>query len=96
MAENHPRGDRQEVRRGVNSPGGHQHPQSRRVFWGDETSKVTPEGNKVTGAEIQGRGGDGNSPATQDTKGSSIYSRGEEIASRQEPAAPQIPQIHRA
>ena len=53
---------------------------------------MTPEGDGVPGADRWGRGGDGNSPATRDTEGSRNTSRGEDMASGQEPAAPQSPQ----
>ena len=71
--------------RGTDTPGVEEFP------WGEETSGVNLKGNGVPGADIQGRGGDGNSPATRDTEGSSNLSRGEEVASRQEPAAPPSP-----
>ena len=46
----------------------------------------------MPGADEWGKVKYGNSPATQDTKGSGNTSRGEEMASRQDLAAPQIPQ----
>ena len=55
---------------------------------GDETSGMTLEGSGVPGADRRGRGGDGKSPSTQDTKGSRNTSRKEEMASGKEPAAP--------
>ena len=59
---------------------------------GDENSRVTPKGNIIPVVEGQGQGGDGNSPATRDTKGSGNNSRGGEMESGQEPATLQIPQ----
>ena len=46
----------------------------------------------MPGAEGRGQGGDGNYPATRDTKGSGNTSMREEMASEQDPAAPRIPQ----
>ena len=51
---------------------------------------VTPEGNRVPGTDGQGLGGDGNSPATQDTEGIMNNSRRDKMVSGQETAAPQI------
>ena len=53
---------------------------------------MTPEGDGVLGEDGWGRGRDGNSPTTQDTKGSGYSSSGEETASGPGPAAPQCPQ----
>ena len=68
--------------RGTDTPGVEEFPP------GDETSGVTPEGNRVPRADGQGRGGDGKSSSTRDTKESGKNSRGEEMASGQEPVAP--------
>ena len=54
---------------------------------GGKTSGVNLEGDWVLGAEGQGRGGGGNSPATQYTEGSSNTSCGEETESDQGPEA---------
>ena len=72
--------------RGTDTPGVKELP------WGDKTSRVTPEGNRVPGADRQWWVGDRNSPATQDTEGGGNTSCGEEMASGQEPAALQSPQ----
>ena len=90
VAEN-PGGDCQGVGGGVESPRGTNTPRVEELPWGDENSGVTLEVDGVQGAEGQGRGWDGNPPATRDTKGSGDTSRGEEMASGQEPTAPQIP-----
>ena len=59
---------------------------------GGEISGVTPEGNRMPGADGQGWIGDRNSPATQDTEGSIKNSHREKMASGWEPAVPQSPQ----
>ena len=51
--------------------------------WGYETSGVTLEGKDVPGVEKQGQGGNRNYPATRDTQGSGITSRGEEMVTGQ-------------
>ena len=76
--------------RGTNKPGVEESSQ------GNETSGVTIKGNEVHGEDGRGQRGDGNSPSTRDNKGSGNTSRGEEMAIRQETAAPQIPQRGRA
>ena len=63
MAEN-PGGDRQGVGGGVELPRGINTPRVEELPQGDETFKVTPEGDGVPGADGQGRGGDRKSPAT--------------------------------
>ena len=55
---------------------------------GGKTSRVNLEGDGVPGADGRGQGGDGNSPATRDTKGSSNTSRGEDMLSGQDLTAP--------
>ena len=61
--------------RGIDTLGVEELPQ------GDETSGVTPKGNGVTGTERRGWGGDGNSPATHDTKASGYSGSSKEMAS---------------
>ena len=56
--------------------------------WGKKNSGVTHKGEGVPGADRRGRGGDGNSPSTQDTKGISTTRRREDMESDQEPEAP--------
>ena len=87
-----PRGNCQGVGGGVESPRGTDNPGVEELPRGDKTSGVTPEGNRVPGADGRGQGGDGNSPATRDTKGRSNTSRGEEMEIDQDLAAPPIPQ----
>ena len=83
-----PRGDRQGVGGGIElSMGTHTH-RVEELPRGEETSRATLEGNGCTWADGWGQGGDRNSPATQDTEGRSNISRGYEMLSRQEPAAP--------
>ena len=72
--------------RGINTPGVEDLP------LGNETSGVPPEGDRVTEADVQGRGGYGNSPSIQDTKVSGDSSSDNEMASGPVPAAPSIPQ----
>ena len=55
---------------------------------GGETSGVTLKGDGVPGSDRWRRGGYGNSLAIQETKGGGNNSRGEEMTSVQEPAAP--------
>ena len=87
MAKN-PEGDLQGVGGGVKSLRGTNNSGVDELPWGGETSGVTLEGEGVLGTDGRGRGGDGNSSAALDTKGSTTTSRGEEMASGQEPAAP--------
>ena len=75
-----------ELLRGTDTPG------VKELTRGDKTSGVTLKGDGVPEADTRGRGGDGNSPAIQDTGGSSNISRGEEMVSGQEPAPPPSPQ----
>ena len=55
---------------------------------GGETSEVTLEGDRVPEMDGWGPGGDGNSPATRDTKGNTATSRGKKMSSGQEPVVP--------
>ena len=57
---------------------------------GGKTSGVTLEGNRVPGADGQGRGGDENYSATRDTEGSTKTCRREEMESDMELASPPI------
>ena len=59
---------------------------------GDKTSVVTLKSNIEPGTDEWGQGGNRNSPATRDSKGSSKTSRGEEMANEQEAMTMQIPQ----
>ena len=76
--------------RGIQVAEGHRQPRSGRIAWGDEKYGVTNTGNGVPGIKRQGWGGDGNSSATWDTKGSTVTCCGAEMASGMEPAAPSI------
>ena len=87
MAGN-PVGDRQGVGRGFESLRGTDTPGVEKFPWGEETSGVTLEGNRVPGTYGQGRGGNGNYSATRDTKEKPATRRREEMASGQEPAPP--------
>ena len=71
--------------RGIDTPGVEELP------WGDETSRVTPEGDVVAGADLKGQGGERNSPATRDTKASGYIRSGKEMVSGPGPVAPQRP-----
>ena len=82
-------GDCQGGERGVELPRGTDTPGVEELPQGYKKSGVTPKGNGVPGAYGSGRRGDRKSPATQDTEGSSNTIRGEEMASGQEPVAPQ-------
>ena len=55
---------------------------------GEETSKVTPEGNGMPGADEQGWGGDENSLSTRDTEGNAKIWQTVAIASGQGLAVP--------
>ena len=90
MAEN-PGGDCQGVEGEVESPRGIDTPGVEELPWGDETSRVTPEGDGVAGADVKGQGGERNSPATRDTKAREDSSTSKEMASRPGPAASQRP-----
>ena len=85
-------GDCQGLGGGVEFPRGTDTPRLEEFPRGDSTSGVTLKGNGVPGADRRGQGGDGKSPATQDTEVSGNTRRREEMASRQEPVAPQSPQ----
>ena len=76
VAEN-PGVDRQGVAGGVELPRGTKIPGVEELPRGDETSVVTFEGDGVTEVDGRGRGGDGKSPATRETKKSSNDSRRE-------------------
>ena len=71
---------------GINNPGVEELPR------GDKTSGVTPKGDRVRGADRRGRGGDRNSPATQDTEASGDSSSSKEMASGLGLVAPTSPQ----
>ena len=60
-----PRGDCQGVGGGVELLQGIDTPGVDVFYWGDKTPGVDTEGNRETGEDGQGRGGDGNSPTTR-------------------------------
>ena len=91
MAEN-PGRDRQGVGGGVKLPRGINTPGVEELPRGDKTYGVTPEGDRVPGAEGRGRGGGRTSPTNRDTKASRDSSSGEEMAIGTGPAVPQRPQ----
>ena len=84
------KGDCQVVGGVVKSPRGTNTPGVEELLRGDETSRVTLEGDGVPGTDRRGQGGYGNSPPTWDTKGSTGISCKEETDKEQEPAAPSI------
>ena len=90
VAEN-PRGDCQGVRGGVKYPMGIGPHVVEELPWGDETSGVTPEGDRVPGEDRQGQGGDGTPPTTRETKASRDSSGDKEMTSGAGPAAPAAP-----
>ena len=63
LAEN-PRGDCQGVGERFELPRGIDTLVVEELPWRDKTSGVTPEGDRVPGADRWGRGGDGNPPTT--------------------------------
>ena len=63
-------------------------PRVEELPWGDETSGVTLEGYRMTGADRLGQGGDGNYPAIRYTKGRSNTIFREEMESNQETVPP--------
>ena len=77
--------------RGFKLPRGIDAPRVEEFPRGDETSRVTPKGDRVPGADGRWQGRDRNSPATRDTGGSDNNSRVEKMANGQEPEAPQSP-----
>ena len=81
-------GKRQGVGFGIELPRGTNNPGVEELSWGDNTFRMTLEGNRVPGADLWGRGGDRHPSATQDTKDDTKNSRGEDMASRLEPAVP--------
>ena len=74
-----PRGNRQGVGGGVDSPRGTNIPRVEEFPWRDEIYGVNLKGDRVWGEDGQGRGGDTKSLATQDTKWSTITCRIEEM-----------------
>ena len=62
-------GYHQGVGGGIKLPGGTKTPVVERYPQGEETSGVTPKGDRFPGGDGLGRAGDENSPATQRTKG---------------------------
>ena len=57
--------DRQKVGRGIKLPGGPETPGVEGLPRGDETSRVTPDGDGVPGEDGRGQGGDGNPSTTR-------------------------------
>ena len=76
-AEKNIEGDCQGVKVRFESPMGTNTPVVEEFPHGVKTSGVTLKGGGVPVAERKGQGGDGNSPASQDTKGNGNTSRGE-------------------
>ena len=85
-------GDCQGVDVGIESPRGTKTPGVEGLPWGDETSGVTPKGDRLTGGD--GRGGDENSLATRDNEGAET-NRGASMESRPGLAAQPRPQRDR-
>ena len=59
---------------------------------GDKSSKLTPEGDSMTGEYGWGQGGDGNPPTTRETEASGYSSIDEDMTSGLGPAPPSSPQ----
>ena len=71
---------------------GHQHPGVEKFPWGDETSGVTPKGDRVLGEDRQGMGGERNPPTIRYTNAVEDSNRDEEMTSGLGLAAPPSPQ----
>ena len=83
----HPGGDWKGVGGGVKLPRGINTPGVEEFPWWDETSRVTPEGDRVLGEYGRGQGGDGNSSTTRETEANGNSGSDEEMTIDPGPAA---------